>query len=72
MAKIHKVEFYIVDANSFYDTEEKLICDIDRGLYEGCIKHFKWKTSKEFEWDDDLDINYKKCSEEDCEKYFTI
>ena len=34
--------------------------------------HPEWKTSEEFEWDDDIDLNYLDCSKEDCEKYFTV
>lgn len=68
MAKIHKVEFYIVDPNGFYDDGEDLIQDVR--LYDGFMLHPKWKTSEEFEWDDDIDLNYSDCSKEDCEKYF--
>lgn len=71
MAKVHKVEFYILDANDFYDDGEDLIHSINVRLYEGDMLHPKWKTSKEFEWDDDIDLNYSDCSEMDCEKYFT-
>ena len=71
MAKIHKVEFYIVDPNDFYYDGEDLINEIERKLYEGFILNPEWKTSEEFEWDDDIDLNYSDCSKENCEKYLT-
>lgn len=71
MAKVHKVEFYIVDPNDFYDDGYDLIHSIDVRLYEGFMLNPEWKTSEEFEWDDNIDLNDYDCSKENCEKYFT-
>ena len=71
MAKIHKLEFYVVDPNDFYDTAEDILHSIDIRLYTGFIPHcYKLKSSKEFEWYDEIDLNYISCDEIDCERYF--
>ena len=70
MGRVHKVEFYLVDANDMYETGEYLMTEIENNLYDGFIKCSTWKTSEEFEWDDDLKLNYSNCTKEDCEKYF--
>ncbi|MBQ6816875.1 MAG: hypothetical protein IJO27_00415 [Bacilli bacterium] len=71
MSKIHKVEFYIVDPNDVYNDGEDLIDSINERLYDGWMLNPKWKTSKEIDWHDDIDLNFSDCSEADCEKYFT-
>ena len=71
MARVHKLEFYLVDVNDYYKTCEDVINEIERKLYDGFILNPEMKTSKEFKWDDDIDLNYSDCSKEDCEKYFT-
>ena len=71
MAKVHRVEFYIVDPNGIYVDGENLIHSIKVRLYDGFMLNPEWKTSEEFEWDDDIDLNYSDCSKEDCEKYLT-
>ena len=70
MARVHKVEFYLIDANDMYETGEELMTEIENKLYDGFIQCPTWKTSEEFEWDDGLDINRVKCIKEYCEKYF--
>lgn len=44
---------------------------INRGYYTlDAPIDFKITESKEFEWNDDIDLNYYGCTEEDCKKYF--
>lgn len=71
MAKVHKVEFYLTDVNDMYETGEELMTEIENKLYDGFIGCPTWKTSEEFEWDDELAINKINCTKEDFEKYFT-
>ena len=71
MAKIHKVEFYFVDYNDFYKTSDDLLYNID-SLCDGLVLHPECKTSKSFEWYDDINLNHYGCSKDDCEKYFLI
>ena len=72
MARVHKVEFYLVDANDYYIDGYDLITEITNDLEEGFVKCLTWKTSKEFEWDDNIKLNYINCTKEDCEEYFKL
>lgn len=69
MAKIYKIEAYIVDANEkFTDGEDLLDTMIER---TDCYYPISAKYEEaEFEWDDDLAINSCNCTEADCEAYF--
>lgn len=69
MSKIHKIEMYIVDANDLLDRNYTDIPDIlERHVnMEGII--IKGQTV-EFEWDDNLAINYQNCPLEKYEEYF--
>lgn len=72
MAKIYKITAYIVDPNDRYNDGEEWFVDIINGDgYVFCPVPIEHK-SVEFEWDDDLAINYIGCKKEDCEEYFTI
>lgn len=70
MAKIYKITAYIVDPNGCFDNGEDWFKDVmnyDRNVF--CptpIEH----QAVEFEWDDNLPINYIGCKKEDCEEYF--
>lgn len=72
MARIHKVSFYFVDFNDTYKTGDDFIYNIDKGFHDGLILHPKFKTSKYFEWYDDINLNHCGCTTYDCEKYFRI
>ena len=72
MARIHKIEFYLVDCNDEYENGDDLMTEIEYNLSDGFIQYPTWKTSPEFEWYDDIDLNYSSCSKEDCEKYFSL
>ncbi|QVW29024.1 hypothetical protein [Bacillus phage SWEP1] len=75
MAKVHKVTLYVVDLYGDYDTyteeeigqEIKYAVDtqIDTSSHVGEIE-----SSKEFEWDDELKINYTDATTNDYEEYF--
>ena len=75
MAKLYKIEGYLCDVNGemkdVEDFRDYLDMLITRGYYliDNPID-FKITESKEFEWHDDIDLNYRDCTEEDCEKYF--
>lgn len=68
MSRIHKLELYIVDTNDLYGETENLITLFDN--YTDCMFKVVHSESKEFEWDDDLKINYTNAKVEDYEEYF--
>lgn len=73
MAKLIKIEGYLCDANDGFYSEESLRNYFDNVLDRSDLfapTPFKIKMSKDFEWDDNIDLNYTSCTEEDCEKYF--
>ena len=66
MAKIFKIFGYIKDINSKVTQNDiQLLFDKYINIY-----HLKCKQSKEFEWHDDIDINFIDAKQEDFEKYF--
>lgn len=69
MAKIYKITAYIVDPNEVYENGESCFEDMINNTDVFCPVPIRQQMA-EFEWDDDLDINYIGCKEEDCEKYF--
>ena len=70
MAKIYKITAYIVDPNDRYDDGEEWFEDVmNNDGYVFCPVLIEHQTV-EFEWDDNLAINYIGCTKEDCEKYF--
>lgn len=75
MAKLYKIEGYLCDVNGdLKDAEDfrsYLDMLINRGYYTvDAPIDFKITESKEFEWNDNIDLNYYGCTEEDCKKYF--
>ena len=73
MAKLYKVELYLCDVNDeFYDKDDVLeylnsLLEMDDYFLTRIINV---KESKEFEWYDNIDINYSDCNIEKFEKYF--
>lgn len=73
MAKVTKLEVYIVDSDDDYQDAEHFI-----GELKELIRNQMWvqvdvgevKESEEFEWDDDLKINRTDSTIEDLEAYF--
>lgn len=72
MAKIYKLEAYIIDANDEYEDEEQLESHLDYLLDRGDIslQEININSSEEFEWEDDLRINKTAATKDDYEKYF--
>lgn len=69
MAKVHKVELYLIDANEQYSSlDDILVSALDNTdiMYEVNSR----KESESFEWKDDLPINYINCTSDDYEEYF--
>ncbi|AXQ67714.1 hypothetical protein KIOSHI_37 [Bacillus phage Kioshi] len=74
MAKVYKVEMYIVDANGEYDfaSDEAMLEEIEHqvAVRMDVMTHVESvKSSEEFEWDDDLRINYTGATKEDYEAH---
>jgi len=72
MAKVHKVTLYVVDANGEYDnyTEEEINEEVKIAIdvQLDTMSHVaSVESSKEFEWDDDLRINYTDATTEEYE-----
>lgn len=70
MAKLHKVQFYILDYNNNFrtlgDLENYINCTIRYGLPE----HVHVTSTDIGEWDDDHPLNQVDCPESEYEKYF--
>lgn len=72
MAKVYKMEIYVVDYNDEFDNAEQLTDDM-----EELLQNELWvqadltnvKESDEFEWHDDLQINKTDSTIEDLEVY---
>lgn len=70
MAKIYKVEMYVVDPNDSTNELNDVIRDLANGS-DTFIPVTPTVEVSEFNWDDSLPINKLDCSIEECEKYFT-
>lgn len=68
-SNIHKLGLYIVDANGNYGDIEELIALIEN--HTDCHCEVINSKSKEFEWDDDLEINRTNVDLGCYEEYFT-
>ena len=68
MAKVHKVSLYITD--TYGDSNIKELIENGLNDYDLYPEFIKIKSSKEFDWSDDLKINSIYCKEEDFENYF--
>lgn len=56
MAKLYKIEMYILDINEQYDNVEDIIIDCENNIdvYFNCFN----VEEKNIDWHDDIDINY--------------
>ena len=69
MAKLHKIEIYLIDHNDKYSSLDNIVVDIENATDLG-VNCFNAKEV-EIEWDDELDINFSsKCTVENFRKYF--
>ena len=69
MAKIHKVELYLLDINEDFDDVDDIMVYMTYAKSAPSI-HVVRSESKEFEWDDDVVINKWRCSTEQYNKFF--
>ena len=68
MAKIFKISGYIIDVNDEVTQNDiELLFDHDKYIN---ISRLECRQSKEFEWHNDIDINFTDAKQEDFEKYF--
>lgn len=74
MAKVYKLTLYAVDPNDYYDSAlhlyNQMVSREDRSNVYFKADRGDLLTSDEFEWEDDLPINYRDASKGDFEKYF--
>ncbi|UNA01546.1 hypothetical protein MG295_00129 [Bacillus phage vB_BcgM] len=75
MSKVHKITLYVVDLHGDYDiySEGEIGREIKYAV-DGQLdteSHVaKIESSEEFEWDDELKINYTNAETKDYEEYF--
>ena len=69
MAKLHKIELYIIDPNESYESAMDVFSEIDNKLYDGTLVTFKSNTVK-VDWFDGIDINNINATREEFEHYF--
>jgi hypothetical protein len=71
MAKLFKIQAYIVDPNGEFDTDDRLEdCLIYCTQNDLNLDHLKIQSVDLGEWDDDLPINKFNCPESEFQKYF--
>ena len=75
MAKVHKITMYVVDLYGDYDsyTEEEIGNEIKYAVdtqIDSSSHIGKIESSEEFEWDDELRINYTNATTDEYEAYF--
>lgn len=68
MAKIFHGEYYFIDANDDWDKEDLINEFFNR--FNIFPKDHIIEVSKDFEWDDGLDVNQMGCPVEAYRKYF--
>lgn len=69
MAKIFKIEGYLIDPNGDYNKED-IEVDLDQN-FDAIAHHIKVQERDIGEWEDDNPLNYYNCPESECEKYFS-
>lgn len=73
MAKLYKLEVYVTDMNDTFIDGEDVVDSIEMYLgdrFGASVHKIKVEETKEFEWDDDLRINYRDATTEDFDKQF--
>lgn len=68
MAKLYKVEMYLLDINDNYDSLEDIVETI-KNTTELMPDYFR-SDKVIFYWDDNLPINFDDCTKEDYESIF--
>ena len=71
MAKLLKIQAYIVDCNDEFDTDDRLEdCLIYCTQNDIKLEHLKMQSVDLDEWCDDHPLNYFDCPEAEYKKYF--
>lgn len=71
MAKVFKIEAYVVDSNGEFKTEDRLEdCLIYCTQNDLNLRHLKINSADIGEWDDNHILNHINCSETEFKKYF--
>ena len=70
MAKLHKIQFYLLDYNNDFRTLEKLENYIQYTIRYGLPEHIHITSTDLGEWYDEHPLNYIDCPESEYEKYF--
>ena len=68
MAKLYKVEMYILDVNEDYSNLEDAVSDM--GLTSDLNLNCFNVKEVDIEWHDNIDLNFYNCSVENFRKYF--
>lgn len=69
MAKLFKIQAYIVDPNGEFDTDE-LATIMEYGPYDIHLRHIEIDEADLGEWEDNHPLNYINCPEAEFEEYF--
>jgi len=70
MAKLHKVELYIIDANDNYSNLNEIMHDIGNSTDCSLVPFNAQKV--EIDWHDDIDINISNCLVGNFREYFEV
>lgn len=68
MAKLYKVEMYVLDVNEQYQDLDEII-DMAEMKLDAHFNPFNIQMT-EIEWEDDIDINHFGCTVDTYRKYF--
>jgi len=69
MAKLYKVEMYILDINDCYKDLDEIMIETECAIDEASFNSFNVE-SVELEWEDDIDLNYTNATVGTYRKYF--
>ena len=70
MAKLHKVELYIIDVNDKYSNLNEIMCDIENSTDCSLVPFNAQEV--EIDWHDEIDLNYSNCPIENYRNYFEV
>jgi len=70
MAKLHKVELYIIDVNDNYSNLKEIMHDIGNSTDCSLIPFNSQEV--EIDWHDGIDINLSNCPVENFREYFEV
>jgi len=70
MAKLHKLELYVLDVNDDFNNSQDVLNYIEHQTSR--YLNFKSSSQKsvDIKWEDDIDLNFSDCSIESYEAYF--